>query len=282
MNLSRRAELAWGLIVPLVLLVVLAVLAAGATQPDAWLAFMGAVPMFAGMFTRALFTGIVGLLTVLVAGFSAAAAYGADFTDALPVLVGVIVFSGAAVLVAQAKAAAVPRPVSAAASSAAPAVPAGEQDPVDPLTGLLTRLGAREALKAPASDARVVALIDCDHLAALNEQWGRVVGDTFVFAVAGRTRYALTEPDFVARWADQQFLVVLNSTLDEARPTLELIADKVNRNPIRTDSGLVPATMSVGATAWLPEEELESAIDRARQALYRGKVDGGGVLVVVE
>ena len=285
MVVTRRLEIVLGLVVPLVVVAGLAVLAQGSDTPATWLAFMGAMPMFAAMFTRALFTGIVALAAVLAAGFSAANAYGQQFTEAMPVLLGIIVLAGAAVLVAQAKAPVVPRAAPAAPSASAPAAPPGEEDTVDPLTGLLTRSGARAALQQAAQGdtpptAHVVALIDCDHLAALNEEWGRAVGDTFVFAVAGRTRYALTEPDFVARWSDQQFLVVLAGGLEEVRPTLELITEKVNRNPIRTDSGLVPATMSVGATSWAPDEELEVAVGRARQALYRGKVDGGGRLVI--
>ncbi|MBI1351456.1 MAG: diguanylate cyclase [Actinomycetales bacterium] len=277
---ARRSEFAWGLFVPLVVVALLAVVAPRTGQPEAWLAFAGAMPMFAAMFTRAPFTGIVALATVLACGFSAAAAYGAQFTEALPVLVGVIVLSGAAVLVAQAKSPVAPRPAPATAPTPAPGL-SGEDPVVDELTGLPTRRGIRARLgEEQPSGHRVVALIDCDHLAALNEKHGRAVGDTFVFAVAGRTRYALTEPDVVARWTDQQFLIVLHSDLEQSLPTLTLIADKVNQNPIRTDSGLIPATMSVGATAWAADEALETAVERARRALYRGKVEGGGRLVV--
>ncbi len=281
MRVSGPGEVVWGLVVPLAGIALLGLLATRAAEPGAWLAFTGALPMFAAMFTRALLTGVVALSAVLVAGFVAASVYGTDFRDALPILIGVIAFSGAAVLVSQARA----QPTRTRGDEPASLHPVGApEDPnaVDALTGLPTREGATAALSAAPARSRVVALVDCDHLALLNDQYGRGVGDTFLFAVAGRTRYALDDADLVARWAGQQFLVVIEGGLESARTTLELVTDKVNRNPIRTDRGLIPATMSVGATTWVEGEELETVVARARQAMYRGKLAGGACLVVEE
>ena len=277
-----RSEAVLGLLVPLVVIVALVLLALGSEQPAVPLAFLAAVPMFAAMFARALVAGIVAALTVVAAAVTAAATFGQDFSEAIGILVGVIVGAGAAVLASQAKAPARPRSTAAAPTPTAPTgVPGPDEPDVDDLTGLPTRRGALTALAGPNTDGpRVVAVIDCDRLAALNDEYGRAIGDTFLFAVAGRTRYALAEGDMVARWDGEEFVVSISGDLEAVRPTLELITDKVNKNPIRTDAGLIPASMSVGAAPWPPGVSFDDALTAARRALYRAKAEGGACLVV--
>lgn len=284
MTVRSRAEFLTGLAFPILLVLALAIVGLNSDTPAVAIAFMASAPMLAAMFTRALLTGVVALVTVLAAGFTAAATYGADFYDALPVLVGVIVAAGIAVLASQAKAAPpagrAPAPAAAASASAGGGAP--EPD-TDALTGLPTRAGVLSSLRAePSPGPRVLAVIDCDHLAALNDEHGRAIGDTFLFAVAGRTRYALPEGDLVARWDGEEFLVVISGDLDSSRPLLELITDKVNRNPIRTDAGLLPQAMTVGAAAWPEGQPFDDALVHARRALYRAKAEGGARLVVAE
>ena len=282
MTVGGRAEYLAGLVFPILLVIALAVVGMNSEAPAVAIAFMASAPMLAAMFTRALLTGIVALVTVLAAGVTAAATYGADFYDALPVLIGVIVAAGIAVLASQAKAAPTAGRSSAPAASAAGAVSSGStQEPdTDELTGLPTRAGLLPTLRADSSVPRVLAVIDCDHLAVLNDEHGRAIGDTFLFAVAGRTRYALPEGDLVARWDGEEFLVVIAGDIDSSRPLLELITDKVNKNPIRTDAGLLPQAMSVGAAVWPEGQSFDEALTHARRALYRAKAEGGARLVV--
>ena len=284
MTVGGRAEYLTGLVFPILLVIALAVVGMNSETPAVAIAFMASAPMLAAMFTRALLTGIVALVTVLAAGVTAAATYGADFYDALPVLIGVIVAAGIAVLASQAKAAPTAGRSSAPAAAAAGAVSSGStQEPdTDKLTGLPTRAGLLPTLRADSSVPRVLAVIDCDHLAVLNDEHGRAIGDTFLFAVAGRTRYALPEGDVVARWDGEEFLVVIAGDLDASRPLLELITDKVNKNPIRTDAGLLPQAMSVGAAPWPEGQPFDEALTNARRALYRAKAEGGARLVVAE
>jgi len=76
--------------------------------------------------------------------------------------------------------------------------------------------------------------------------------------------------------------VVIAGDIDSARPLLELITDKVNKNPIRTDAGLLPQAMSVGAAPWPEGQPFDEALTNARRALYRAKAEGGARLVVAE
>ena len=278
MRLSRRTEIILGLVVPLLVLAGLLVVGRSSDQAPVWVAFMAAVPMFAAMFAGAALTGIVAAATVVAAMVTSASAYGTDFYDAVPILVGVIVGAGAAVIASQMKAAVAPRRDPAPTSGAAPSASSTAAEPgTDELTGLPTRAGVAEALVGggPAGP-RVVALLDCDSVAAINDQYGRDIGDVFLFAVAGRTRWALPDEDIVARWDGGTFLLVVNGDPASVEPTLELIVDKVNKNPIRCDAGLVPTTVSLGAVAWPDGTDLADAVGRARRALYSAKAQGPG------
>lgn len=282
MRVSRRTEYVLGLAVPLAVLVGLLVLGRTSSQPGVCVAFMAAVPMFAAMFTRAAFTGLVAAVTLVAAVATSASAYGSDFYDAVPTLIGVIVGSGAAVIASQMKAAPAPGRVSAVSPGAPTGAPLPAAEPgTDELTGLPTRRAAVDALDAVGPDGpRVVALLDCDAVTAINDRYGREIGDVFLFAVAGRTRWALPEQDTVARWDGGTFLLVIHGDPDTVRPSLEVITDKVNANPIRCDAGLVPATVSLGAAAWSDGTDLAEAVIRARRALYSAKSQGPGHLVL--
>lgn len=280
MRISRGAEVLLGLVVPLIVLAGLLAGGQSSGQAAVCVAFMSAVPMFAAMFAGAAVTGIVAAASVVAAMVASASAYGQDFYAAVPILIGVILGAGAAVIASQMKAAGAPRRDPAPASSTAAERTASGSAPepeVDELTGLPTRSGIAAALNAASpSGPRVVALLDCDAVAAINDRYGRDIGDVFLFAVAGRTRWALPAEDAVARWEGGTFLMVINGEPAAVEPTLGLIADKVNTNPIRCDAGLVPTTVSLGAAPWPEGTDLADAVSRARRALYAAKAQGPG------
>jgi diguanylate cyclase (GGDEF)-like protein len=283
MRVSRRTEIVLGLVVPLLVIVGLLVVGLSSDQTAVAVAFMAAVPMFAAMFTGAAFTGIVAVATLVAAMVASASAYGQDFYDAVPIVVGVIVGAGAAVIASQMKAAAAsPRREPAPSSGASDRASSPASEPgTDELTGLPGRGGIMEAVSSVGSTgSHVVALLDCDAVAAINDQYGRDIGDVFIFAVAGRTRWALPEEDVVARWDGGTFLLVITGDPETVGPTLGLITDKVNKNPIRCDAGLVPTTVSLGAAVWPEGADFAEAVARARRALYSAKAQGPGHLVL--
>ena len=283
MSGSRRTEIVMGLVVPLVIVAVLAILSFTIEVPGIAVAFMATAPLIAAMFTRALFTAIVSGITVVAAAVCIAAGYPLKFISVAWIVLGVVIAAAIAVIASQAKAAPAPRASSGGASASSPngPQPMGEAtEQTDGLTGLPNREGLKAMLAADASAGRrTIAIIDADHLVVVNDTYGRQVGDTFLFAVAGRTRYALPEGDIVARWGDEEFVVVTKAAPGEVMDLLTLITDKVNQNFIRTDAGLIPQTISVGAAAWPEGMSFEDAFDAARRAMYQAKAEGGARLV---
>ncbi len=282
-KVSGGPSLIIGLALPLLALVVLSLVGVNAEQPAAAISFMVAVPMFAAAFASVLVTVIVAAATVGTAVVTAGAAYGQSFAEATAVLLGVILGAAIAVIVSQVR---VRRPMPTPTRPARSPVPArvtvtDAASDTDDLTGLPTRTRVTRLFADGAGPGpHVVALIDLDDLAGVNAAYGRGIGDTFLFAVAGRTRYALADADTVARWDGGQFLVVMAGDMESAMPTLEVIADKVNAHPIRTDAGLVPATMSMGVASWAEGTAFADACARARRAMHAAKGRGGRCLVV--
>jgi diguanylate cyclase (GGDEF)-like protein len=259
---------------------VLVLLVAGALtilDPLIAVAFMSAVPALAAITASVVLAAVSASAAVAAAVVVSALSLGQEFRSALPIIVGVIVVAGIAVMAASA------RP--SAASSTAPSPVEVRQEVIDPafvdeITGLPTR-AAILALPQQLAVDRLLALIDIDDLAAVNDDHGRGVGDTLLFAVGGRPRSSLNErhepkEQWVVRWGDDEFLVVLSDAGDGAVADLHDIVAKVNHNPIRSDVGLVPATFSSGAVTWHSREPLLSAVTRARTCLHRAKARGTG------
>ena len=274
-----------GIALPVILLVTLVVLAARGSEPTSMVALMSVGPALAAILAPMEITASMAALTVLVAAVTAAATSGNQFAEALPALVWVIVVSGAAVILASIRPST--RPKASAAVAPLPPVVAGHQPALppelqDPVTGLPTRAGALTTLGAPLEgDPRLVVEVDVDDLARINDSEGREIGVTILFAVAGRSRYALDEHpgsdlQTVARWSGGGFLVVIDGVDQKAQELMDHIVSKVNDHPIRTDSGLIAATLSAGAVAWRPGEMLTDAASRARRLLHQAKAHGPG------
>lgn len=265
------------MVLPIVGLLGLVVVASSGADVLIAVAFMSAVPALAAITAPVVLAAVSASAAVAAAVLVPAITLGQDFGSALPVIMGVIAAAGLSVMAAGLRSPAAPW----TAPSATPArAEPSDPDLVDEITGLPTR-AAILALPPQVPLDRLVALVDIDNLAAINHHHGRAIGDTLLFAVAGRTRFSLnerTQPDeqWVARWGDDEFLVVMSDASGGAVTDLNGIVAKVNENPIRSDAGLVAATVSCGAVAWRSREHLLDAVARARTCLHRAKARGAG------
>lgn len=272
-----RSQLLGGIVLPGLVLIGLVVLAVVGDEPTLPVALMVVAPALAAIVAATAVAAVVSGLTVVVAAVTAAATFGLKFGDALPALVWVIAVSGVAVVLASVRPKIVVAPKAPVVTTESVSVTPDLQDPI---TGLPTRAAVLTAHAGPLEgSARLVALLDIDDLAGVNDAHGSAIGDTLLFAVGGRTRWALDErpepeQEIVARWGDDEFLVVISGVDEDARTLLAHIVSKVNDNQIRTDSGLIEATLSAGATVWQPGQTLADAVRAARVQLHRAKARG--------
>lgn len=106
------------------------------------------------------------------------------------------------------------------------------------------------------------SMCSCAHTMSRQPQWRH-----------GSTQWSrvVTRPGRPDRWAARAG--------GDAVADLRASVAKVNDNPIRSEAGLVSATLSCGAVSWQARDTLLSAVARARTC-HRAKARGVGTIEV--
>ncbi len=167
-----------------------------------------------------------------------------------------------------------------------------EQALTDPLTGLAnrTRLFDRieQAAAAGSGTDHVVGVvfIDIDDFKHVNDMYGHAAGDRVLVTVADQLRGCVRDEDTVARFAGDEFVVLLHQTTEaEAHAAAQRIAGRLTPLRVRLTEGhatervvTLELTASIGIAVMdggsLPPEVL---VRQADQAMYRAKRTGHAV-----
>ena len=156
----------------------------------------------------------------------------------------------------------------------------------DPLTGLANRALLDDRLRQGLERRRgpdralAVAFIDLDCFKSVNDTYGHAVGDELLRAIADRLRGCVRAADTVARFAGDEFVVVL----DDADPTTatelgERIVTEL-RLPVPLGSRVLAVSASVGlALSSQATREPDDLLRQADAAMYRAKHQGRDRLV---
>ncbi len=164
------------------------------------------------------------------------------------------------------------------------AVAAREAAARDPLTGLVNRLGlersAPRLIKRTASKGRVpwLVLVDVDWFKDVNDDAGHAAGDAALREIAQLLRRECRADDLVARWAGDEFVILLvdatENRLDAGPVVAERIRAAVDTHDWRTVLGKTtrPPTVSIGVAAG--PSQLDQLFTAADVALYRAKQQG--------
>jgi len=155
----------------------------------------------------------------------------------------------------------------------------------DPLTGLANR----EALIRRVEDRIVqqrrrgdprpfgVLFIDINHFKKINDEFGHDIGDAVLQELAQRLSAAVRADDLVARFAGDEFLVLLDS-IDRREDAERVCAtlEEVLRQPLERLTGsstLVPALGAAIGVAVYPEDgqDVETLLRHADQHMYTRK-----------
>lgn len=130
----------------------------------------------------------------------------------------------------------------------------------DPLTSLPNRRAAEQTLRRMAAHAgRAVSplaavMVELDHFRAVIEIQGRERADRVLATAAALIAGAVRGSDFVARWSETRFLLLLPDT---GRTGAAELAEKIRRQIEATELvKLHPVTTSLGV-ACLPEDALD-------------------------
>ncbi|MBW4719074.1 diguanylate cyclase [Saccharothrix obliqua] len=163
------------------------------------------------------------------------------------------------------------------------AVAAQEAAARDPLTGLANRLGLERSapalLESTTTRGRVpwLVLVDVDWFKDVNDDAGHAAGDAALREIAQLLRRECRAGDLVARWAGDEFVVLLGDNEGAAHDVGPTVAERIRAAVDDHDWTMVLGTtrrptVSIGVAAGATR--LDQLFAAADLALYRAKRHG--------
>lgn len=160
----------------------------------------------------------------------------------------------------------------------------------DSLTGLYNRryleahLGNQMMRVMQGGKPFALLMIDIDGFKRVNDTFGHAAGDELLRALADRLVHSVRDFDLIARIGGDEFVVVMpDATAGVAAAVAERLCKRVAAQPFQLAHGIAPLEMTVSigcASAQGEEEQPESLLKRADEALYRAKRAGRNQVVV--
>ncbi|MDO6441405.1 GGDEF domain-containing protein [Marinobacter sp. 2_MG-2023] len=156
-----------------------------------------------------------------------------------------------------------------------------EQATTDQLTGLLNRRAMHTLLEQEHSRAQrygtthSLILGDLDRFKRVNDRYGHDIGDAVLKETARKLNGHMRAQDVLCRWGGEEVLILLPETdLEGAIHLAEKLRVAIAEEPMHAGEHLIPQTISLGVTSCRGRNDIENAIKRADEALYKAK-DGG-------
>lgn len=148
----------------------------------------------------------------------------------------------------------------------------------DMLTGLRNRVALVDILEQEKDRSLryekplSVMMIDIDNFKQVNDRFGHAEGDSVLKNLARLMRSTLRTSDYAARWGGEEFLVLLTDTpFDSGTVAAENFCAEVASSYL---SSLTPITISIGITALVPGDSIDTLVARSDEALYEAKRQG--------
>lgn len=117
-----------------------------------------------------------------------------------------------------------------------------------------------------------LVMIDMDHFKRVNDTYGHDVGDKVLVELTARLAGEMRQPDFLARWGGEEFMVLLPETSPSEAVRL---AERLRR---RIEVELFPEvgslSISLGITHFLRGDTPDTLLKRVDTALYEAKRAG--------
>ncbi len=160
---------------------------------------------------------------------------------------------------------------------------------IDELTGLNNRryfFSEAEGMLARARRHQQhcsLMLLDVDFFKLINDEWGHMVGDKVLCAIADVIRQEARGGDLVARVGGEEFVIMLSeSGVEGADLMAQRVQERLARLEIDPQIGNLKLSASIGISSYAPESDpqapIHSLVDQlyaqADSAMYDGKREG--------
>ena len=145
----------------------------------------------------------------------------------------------------------------------------------DPLTGAFNRQYFYEYLLPEIAKSKRnygVIMSDIDHFKSINDTYGHGVGDEVIKVIVQTLQSSLRLDDAVMRWGGEEFIsIVAVKSLQEATNIAQSLKNAVENITLEN---VRKFTSSFGVTLLSEGENIDVAIQRADEALYKAKANG--------
>ncbi len=149
----------------------------------------------------------------------------------------------------------------------------------DALTRLRSRLWMEGQIEQRIGSSAnfCVAMLDIDGFKRVNDEHGHVMGDELLKQFAVELRSACRSTDIIGRWGGDEFVVLLDCALPEAKAQIDRLTKWVCGNyTLEGNKGSLKIRIdaSIGLAEHTQSETMKELFDRADVEMYRRKVEG--------
>lgn len=159
----------------------------------------------------------------------------------------------------------------------------------DPLTGCFNRREMLEHFKYQISQYErnhrpfSIVLCDIDYFKHLNHQYGYHGGDQILQSVGGIIQSMIRKLDFLGRWGGGSFFLILPETeIKGAEVITDRLRERIAATPFHHGEKEILTTVTMGITEYTGTIDINDNLNRAREALYKGKQLGRNRVILHE
>src|SRR5882724_981470 len=148
----------------------------------------------------------------------------------------------------------------------------------DPLTNLANRRNVEERIEWRIKHQQefTVVIMDLNRFKEVNDTYGHSAGDSLLKQFAQELRGCIRSTDLVGRWSGDEFVIVLDCDLRNAKSQIERVQKWVfGEYPVQTGAGKgevkINVDAAIGMTQWQAGETMQHLLESADAAMYADK-----------
>lgn len=128
-------------------------------------------------------------------------------------------------------------------------------------------------------DVCCFVMADIDFFKKVNDTYGHDCGDLVLVAIADIISENVRDGDYVCRWGGEEILMLLHAGLDDSCNIAERIRRSIAEKNLEWKGKPVHVTITMGLAAYEDGMDLQDAIRKADNKLYKGKRKGRNCIV---